>query len=67
MSVLYFKLSLGLMYHQRAHLMNFMLPGLKGSKMSSSDEGNDILSFLRDLLKFNRQQDRSARFSRNHY
>jgi len=28
-------------YRQRAHLMNPMVPGLQGSKMSSSDEGMD--------------------------
>ena len=55
------------MYLQRAHLMNYMLPGLHGSKMSSSDKGINILHPLTGLLKITRQQDRSSRSSRDCY
>ncbi|PWN49850.1 putative TYS1-tyrosyl-tRNA synthetase [Violaceomyces palustris] len=40
-------------YAKRAHLMNAMVPGLKGSKMSSSDSGSkvDFLDSPKDITK----------------
>jgi hypothetical protein len=59
MVTLYFQYFFGLTYLQRAHLINPMVPGLHGGKMSSSDEGIDIPHPSRALLK-NHQTARST-------
>jgi tyrosyl-tRNA synthetase len=51
MATLYFQYFFGLTYLQRAHLINPMVPGLHGGKMSSSDEGINIPHPSRGLLK----------------
>jgi tyrosyl-tRNA synthetase len=45
-------------YRERAHLMNPMVPGLQGGKMSASEPGgrSSCRSECRSLLTYNRQQ-----------
>ena len=46
---------------QRAHLMNPMVPGLRGGKMSASDPGRTHLLHQSIQLTVSRQQDRYPR------